>query len=104
MEQFYYIVALLISIAGLTVLDRRFKLAYWYQPKRTVVVLGIGIALFSLWDFFGISLGIFFKGHSDYMLPFTLFPEFPVEELFFLYLLCYVTLLLYLWSERWQRI
>lgn len=104
MEQFFYIGALLISIAGLVTLDWRYKLAFWDQPKRTSLVILMGIAIFSIWDFFGISLGIFFKGGSSYMLPFTLFPEFPLEELFFLFLLCYVTLLLYRWSVRWRRI
>jgi lycopene cyclase domain-containing protein len=104
MEQFYYLGALLISIAGLMTIDHRWKLAFWDQPKRTALVLIAGIAVFSIWDFFGISLGIFFKGGAQYMLPFVIFPEFPVEELFFLFLLCYVTLLLFRWSERWQRI
>lgn len=104
MEQFFYLGALLFSIAGLGLLDWRYKLAFWDQPKRTALVVGLGIVIFALWDFFGISLGIFFKGDSPYMLPFVLFPEFPLEELFFLFLLCYVALLLYRWSARWQRI
>jgi lycopene cyclase domain-containing protein len=104
MEHFIYIGALLFSLTGLAILDKRYKLAFWDQPKRTLAVIVLGITVFAVWDFFGISLGIFFKGHSPYMLPFTLFPEFPLEELFFLFLLCYVTLLLYRWSERWQRI
>jgi len=98
---FLYLCALLFSISGLAILDWRYKLAFWDQPKRTGLVIAVGIAVFAIWDFFGISLGIFFKGDSPYMLPFTLFPEFPLEELFFLFLLCYVTVLLYRWSERW---
>jgi len=101
MEQFVYLGALLFGIAGLATLDWRYKLAFWYQPKRSALVIATGMAVFAVWDFFGISLGIFFKGDSPYVLPFVLFPEFPLEEVFFLFLLCYVTLLLYRWSERW---
>src|SRR3954471_23060676 len=104
MEQWYYLIALLVSISGLIVIDRRLKLAFWYDAKRTLKTIGIGMAAFILWDYFGISLGIFFSGESKYSLPFRIFPEFPIEELFFLFLLCYVALLLYRGVQSWRRI
>ena len=103
MEQWFYLIALIISIAGLTLIDRRLKLAYWHNAKRTAATIGIGMAVFIVWDFIGIGAGIFFKGSGQYMLPFELLPEFPIEELFFLYLLCYVALLLYRGFSIWRH-
>lgn len=91
----FYSLALLISIAGLAVIDRRFKLAFWRDRKATVYTIVISVAIFSLWDVLGIGLGIFFHDGSAYTLPLRLLPEFPVEELLFLTLLSYNALLLY---------
>lgn len=103
-EQFYYAIALLISIAGLTVIDRRFKLAYWFSVPRTGETIVGSMLVFIVWDALGIGLGIFFHGGSRYTLPYRLAPEFPIEELLFLYLLSYVTLLLYrAGAKLWPR-
>ena len=99
-----YLVALVVSIACLLLIDYRYKLAFWHDARRTSLTLACAIAIFIVWDIFGISLGIFFHGGSEYALPFLIAPEFPVEELFFLFLLTFVTLLLYRGGERWQRI
>lgn len=103
LENFFYLGALSFSIAGLLVLDRRFGLAFWHDSKRTALTLAISMAIFVVWDAIGIGTGIFFKGDSHYMLPFTLAPEFPLEELFFLFLLCFVTLILYRGYGLWRR-
>lgn len=100
----FYLLALLIGIGGLLLIDRRLKLAFWHDKKRTAITIGVGMALFIVWDLLGISFGIFFKGGSEFALPFSLLPEFPVEELFFLFLLCYTALLLYLGLSKWRRI
>lgn len=102
--QFAYLAFLLISIAGLAMLDYRFKLAFWNNKKRTLLTVFIAVGVFVAWDIAAISLGIFLHGASQYSLPFTLFPELPVEEIFFLTLLCYSALILYrgigLWRTR----
>lgn len=95
MIQFTYLVGLLISIAGMATLDWRYKLAFWYDRKRTLITLAICIGIFLVWDILGIALGIFLHGNSELSLPIRLFPEFPIEELFFLTLLCYCTLVIY---------
>jgi len=104
MQHFFYLFALIISIGGLLLIDRRLKLAFWHDKRRTALTLGIGILVFIMWDIVGIKLGIFFKGAGEYMLPFQIAPEFPIEELFFLFLLCYVTLLLFRGLGQWKRI
>ena len=104
MQQFYYIFALLVSIAGLATLDRRFRLAFWHDRKKTIRVMVLSILFFIAWDLLGIALGIFFHGGSSYTLPIRIVPEFPVEELLFLFVLNYSALLLYLGGNKlWPR-
>lgn len=102
MLQFVYLGALLFSISGLGVLDWRYKLAFWYDARRTAKTLGFAIGLFLIWDIIGISSGIFLHGNSPLTLPFRLFPEFPIEEVFFLFLLTYVALILYRGVHKWR--
>ena len=98
--QWFYLIGLVIAIACLVLVDRKFTLAFFYDAKRTVMTLAIAIWLFIVWDIFGIQLGIFFHGGSDFTLPIRLIPHFPVEELFFLLLLTYVALLIYRFAQK----
>jgi len=98
--EWLYLLALSISISGLVLIDWRYKLAFFYDLKRTIVTLGVAIWLFIVWDIFGIELGIFFHGGSDYTLPLRIIPEFPIEELFFLFLLTYVALIIYRFAQE----
>ena len=80
-----YLVGIIFSFLGMVVLDFRHRLA--------------------VWDIFGISLGIFLSGHSPYMSGVYLFPEFPLEELFFLLFLSYFSLVVYRAGvKRWRHI
>lgn len=90
-----YLVALAIALTGMVMLDRRFGLFFWKAWKRALAVLLIGVAFFVAWDLAGIGLGIFFRGETDFMTGLQVAPELPVEELFFLALLCYLTMNLY---------
>jgi len=92
---FLYLAALLVSLAGMVVLDQRFRLFFWRAWSRALVVLVVGVAFFLVWDLSGISLGIFFRGETSFMTGVQLAPELPVEELFFLTLLCYLAMNLY---------
>lgn len=103
--QWLYLIALLLSIAGTMILDHRFRLAFWYDYKRTAATLALGMLIFIIWDLIAIGLGIFIHGNSPYALQFTIVPHFPVEEIFFLFLLCYCTLVLYRGAQKvWPRI
>ncbi|MFZ1301832.1 MAG: lycopene cyclase domain-containing protein [Candidatus Microsaccharimonas sp.] len=95
MTHFFYLAALLVAISGLFTIDAKYKLAFFYDRARTIKVIGIGMAVFIVWDILGIVLGIFLHGDSAYSLPFVIAPQFPIEELFFLFLLNYTTLILY---------
>ncbi len=97
-----YLAGLLVAIGCLVLIDWRYKLAFFAHWRRTVLTLGTAIGLFIIWDFLGIWLGIFYHGGSAFTLPVRIAPEFPTEELFFLFLLTYVTLLVYQFSRsRW---
>ena len=100
MMQWFYLVGLVIAISCLVLIDRKFKLAFFHNFKRTALTLAISIWLFIVWDIFGIKLGIFFHGGSAYTLPYRIIPEFPIEEVFFLFLLTYVALLIYRFVEK----
>jgi lycopene cyclase domain-containing protein len=83
-----YLAALLVSIAGLLVLDARYRLFVFAAPARALVVLAVGVAGFLLWDVAGIGLGIFFEGNRSLLIGVDLARELPLEEVFFLVLLC----------------
>jgi lycopene cyclase domain-containing protein len=90
-----YLGALLVSLTGMVTLDRRFRLYFWADARRATIVTIAGLVFFVVWDLFGIGLGIFFRGETDFMTGLQVAPELPVEELFFLTLLVYVTMNLY---------
>jgi len=87
-----YLVALLVSITGMAVLDRRFALFFWRDGWRAFVTLVVGVVFFLVWDIVGIDLGIFFRGETSFMTGVQLAPELPLEEVFFLVLLCWLTM------------
>lgn len=103
MTSYFYLTSLLVALASLMLIDRRYKLALWHDASRSLMTIGAGVVVFTVWDLLGINRGIFFHGNSQYALPFRLLPDFPIEEIFFLILLCYLTLLLYRWFETKSR-
>lgn len=98
---FLYLGALLISIAGMVVLDLRFKLFFGATPVRAAIVLVAGLVFFLAWDIAGITLGIFFRGNPGLLTGILLAPELPLEELFFLILLIYTIMNAYGALTRW---
>jgi lycopene cyclase domain-containing protein len=97
---FMYLGFLLLSLFCLGLIDHRHKLAFWYDHRRTLKVFVLAITLFLVWDIIGISAGIFFSGGSPYASEIFLLPELPLEELFFLGLLVYTTLLVWRWQTK----
>ena len=87
-----YLGALLVALFGMVMLDRRFRLFFWRDPRRAAIVLAAGILFFLIWDLVGVGLGVFFRGQTSFMTGIQLAPEIPLEEVFFLALLCYLTM------------
>jgi len=92
---FLYLFLLLASIGCMALLDHRFKLFFFADARRASLVTGIGLAFFLLWDLGGIGLDIFYRGETPIMLGIVLAPHLPVEEVFFLGFLCYLTMVLF---------
>lgn len=95
-----YLAVLLVSAAGVALLDRRWRLAAWRAPGRTAAAVGIGTVFFVLWDAVGIATGVFVKGDSALLLGLDLAPHLPVEEPVFLAFLCYLALVVCAGAER----
>ena len=89
-----YLLVLVASIGCMVLLDRRFSLFFWRDARRAGFVLLAGVIFFVLWDLFGIGLGIFYRGETAFMTGIVVAPELPVEELFFLAFLSYLTMVL----------
>jgi lycopene cyclase domain-containing protein len=91
-----YLLALCISLAGLVGLDRKYQLVFFRDWLAGAISVAAGVAFFLTWDLFGISSGIFFRGETRGLTGLMVAPELPLEEVFFLTLLCYSTLEVFL--------
>ena len=100
---FLYLILLLVSLTGLGFIDFRFKLAFAKNTKAAIVATLIPYLVFVIWDTAGIALGIFFKGQSALLSGIMLAKDFPLEEVFFLALLCYSTLIVSTWFDRVKK-
>jgi lycopene cyclase domain-containing protein len=89
-----YLLVLAAALACMVLLDRRFRLIFWHAPARAAAVLVVGVLFFLAWDVAGIRLGIFARGETPFLTGLLLAPQLPLEELFFLTFLCYLTMLL----------
>ncbi|MFP3465727.1 lycopene cyclase domain-containing protein [Leifsonia sp. SIMBA_070] len=89
-----YLACLLVALGAMVLLDARFRLVFWRDARRASLVLGLGLVFFLIWDAAGIALGVFARGGSRLMTGIVLAPELPLEEVFFLLFLCYLTLVL----------
>ena len=95
-----YLAILIVSLVGLYLLDRTHKLAFTVDAKRSLLSMVPAYILFLIWDIAGIASGIFFRGENTLLTGIQVFPEFPIEELFFLALLCYSTLIVFTWVQK----
>ena len=93
-----YLGAVLVSMAGIAVLDARYRLVVFGEGtrrRRSLTVLACGAVLFLLWDVLAIERGFYERGDSPGMTGIEVAAELPVEELFFIVFLCYLTLVLH---------
>ena len=98
-----YLIALLVPTCCMALLDRRFGLALWRAPRRTVLVVGLGIGYFLLWDLAAIAAGHYRMGAGSLMTGIMLARELPLEELVFITFLCYLTVVLWGLVETFAR-
>lgn len=94
-QSWWYLLTLVGSLAGMVLLDQRHSLVFFKHAKASAIAMAVGVAFFAIADMVGIALGVFFRGDSPYLSGLVIAPEFPVEELLFLTLLCYCILAVY---------
>lgn len=95
-----YLIAILVSAAGIATIDARYKLAAFSAPGRTAIAVALGVVFFLLWDAVGILTGVFVKGDSTLFTGIDLAPELPLEEVFFLAFLSYLGLVIWAGALR----
>lgn len=95
MIQWTYLAALLGALGCMLLLDQRLRLVLWKDLRRGVVVLTVGTVGFLIWDVIAVEQEFYRRGESKLMSGIELAPEVPLEELFFIVFLCYLTLVLH---------
>ncbi|OZB83996.1 MAG: C50 carotenoid epsilon cyclase [Microbacterium sp. 14-71-5] len=95
-----YLVLLLVSMLGVGLVDARWRLFLWAEPKRALLVLAAGVVALLLWDLAGISTGIFAREANPLSTGILLAPHLPIEEPVFLLFLVQVTMVLYTGARR----
>ncbi|MDR2293791.1 MAG: lycopene cyclase domain-containing protein [Microbacterium sp.] len=98
-----YLAALLVSLASMLLIDRRFRLFFWHDPFAASIVTVIGTLFFLLWDVAGIASGIFLRGDSGFASGIVLAPQLPLEEPVFLVFLVVCTMVVYTGAVRLIR-
>ena len=95
MQHYAYICVLLFSLSGLAFLDYRYKLAWFWDARKTALILALNLVFFLVWDVVNISAGII-ATNPEWVTGLHVYsPNMPVEEFLFLTLLGYQTLLLW---------
>lgn len=92
---FLYLAGLLLAAFCMLLIDRRFRLFFFADPRAAATVTLLGVVFFLLWDVAGIRLGIFLMGQSRYLTGVVLGPEMPLEEPVFLMFLSLCTMIIY---------
>jgi lycopene cyclase domain-containing protein len=97
MQQYAYIIALVVSLFGLYVIDRKYKLAFFWNWRLTLGILVAGIIFFLGWDIAGVVLGVFSTNQDWVTGLYVITPDLPIEEFLFLTLLNYQVILFWRW-------
>jgi lycopene cyclase domain-containing protein len=94
-ERFAYLSSLVIVLACLGLIDRRWQLVFYTNLAAAWRTLLLGMVFFSAWDLIGIWQHIFFSGHSRFMSGIYIIKNFPIEEILFLAILNYAPLIVW---------
>lgn len=94
-SHYFYLVVLLIGIGGLTLADWRLQLVFFDNFIPALKSISILVVILLAADIAGIKLEIF-STNQNFVTGIHIFtPNLPIEEIFFLFLLSYLTLVLY---------
>jgi lycopene cyclase domain-containing protein len=95
MMQWAYLATLALGLGCMVLVDRRWDLVLWADARRALVVIAAGVVLFLAWDVAALELGLYRRGESAAMTGVEVAPDLPLEEIFFIVFLCYLTLVLH---------
>lgn len=90
-----YLLSVLAAGFCMALVDWRWRLFLFRKPTHAVVAISVGFVFFLAWDFVAIALEVYARGESPAMTGIEVAPELPLEELFFIVFLTYVTGVLY---------
>jgi lycopene cyclase domain-containing protein len=90
-----YLLSLVAVLVCMALTDRRWKLFFWSDARRAAVVFAFGFVLFLVWDLVALHFELYERGRSEWMTGIEVAPELPVEELFFVAFLPYLTMVLH---------
>ena len=90
-----YLLAIVGSTLCMGLVDHRWGLFLFARPRRAVLVVVAGVVFFLAWDLVALNLDIYRRGESPAMTGIELVPDLPLEELFFVVFLCYLTMVLH---------
>lgn len=100
MTHLVYLALLLGCLGCVALVDRRARLVLWSSHRwPAALVLAVGTVAFLAWDVAAIGAGFYARGGAA-MTGIELLPHLPLEEVFFVLFLCYVTLVLHALPQR----
>jgi lycopene cyclase domain-containing protein len=100
MTHLAYLGALLVPLACMATVDRRWRLVLWSDWRRSVTVLVVGVVGFLGWDLLAIDQDFYRRGGTSLMTGVEIAPHLPLEEVFFVLFLCYFTLVMHQAVQR----
>lgn len=91
--QYYYLLTLILSLGGLLYADHKYSAVLFPRARKGLKMIAAGIVFFLAWDIAGIVMDVFSTNPDRVSGLYIVTKDLPVEEFFFLGLLCYLTLL-----------
>lgn len=101
-QHLVYAGGLLGALFCMGLIDYRNQFAWFKDRRRTIQTIGLAVFIFVIWDIAGIVAGIFTDGDGKYRSGLQLGPHFPIEEILFLTLLTYTSLIIWCALSRRQ--
>ena len=86
-----YLTSIVVSMLCMGLVDHRWKLFLFDRPRVALSAILVGFVLFVVWDLVAIEIGVYSKGESPAMSGVDVADQLPLEELFFITFLCYIT-------------
>ncbi|QCX27858.1 lycopene cyclase domain-containing protein [Nocardioides jishulii] len=86
-----YLASIVVSMVCMGLVDRRWRLFLFDRPRVAIIAVVVGFVLFLAWDLVAIEIAVYSKGASPAMSGVDVAPHLPLEELFFITFLCYIT-------------